>query len=155
MYLLKEPLKKNVNLKSCYRAFVPTNFVKLNRYPFLHKNITTSTAVKVNFSRSSPHSTEHISYISLTSHQIFSQIDLVQALRKKRPYLVANLDQVILHQDNAPAHTSQKTQLELDLLGFECLKHPPYSPDLTPMDFAVLNTFFYYVYYISLNLQRK
>jgi len=39
MYLLKEPLKKNVNLKSCYRAFVPTNFVKLNRYPFLHKNI--------------------------------------------------------------------------------------------------------------------
>jgi hypothetical protein len=53
---------------------------------------------------------------------------LVQALRKKRPYLVANLDQVILHQDNAPAHTSQTTQLELDLLGFKCLKHPPYSP---------------------------
>jgi hypothetical protein len=49
---------------------------------------------------------------------------LVQALRKKRPYLAANLDQVILHQDNAPAHTSQRTQLELDLLGFECLKHP-------------------------------
>ena len=62
---------------------------------------------------------------------------MVQALRKKRPYLAANLDQVILHQDNAPAHTSQTTQLELDLLGFECLKHPPYSPDLAPMDFAV------------------
>jgi histone-lysine N-methyltransferase SETMAR len=44
---------------------------------------------------------------------------------------------VILHQDNAPAHTSQTIQLELDLLGFECLKHPPYSPDLAPMDFAV------------------
>jgi hypothetical protein len=55
---------------------------------------------------------------------------LVQALRKKRPYLAANLDQVILHQDNALAHTSQTTQLELDLLGFECLKHPSYSPDL-------------------------
>jgi histone-lysine N-methyltransferase SETMAR len=62
---------------------------------------------------------------------------LVQALRKKRPYLAANLDQVILHQDNALAHTSHTTQLELDLLGFECLKHPPYSPDLAPMDFAV------------------
>jgi histone-lysine N-methyltransferase SETMAR len=62
---------------------------------------------------------------------------LVQTLRKKRPYLAANLDQVILHQDNAPAHTSQTTQLELDLLGFECLKHPPYSPDLALMDFAV------------------
>ena len=57
---------------------------------------------------------------------------MVQALRKKRPYLAANLD-----QDNAPAHTSQTTQLELDLLRFECLKHPPYSPDLVPMDFAV------------------
>jgi hypothetical protein len=39
---------------------------------------------------------------------------------------------VVLHQDNAPAHTSRTTQLELDLLGFECLKHPPYSPDLAP-----------------------
>jgi hypothetical protein len=44
------------------------------------------------------------------------------------------LDHVILH--NAPAHTSQKTQLEIDLLEFQCLKHPPYSPDLAPMDFA-------------------
>ena len=58
---------------------------------------------------------------------------MVQALRKKRTYLAANLDQVILHQDNAPAHTPQTTQLELDLLGFECLKNPPYSP----MDFVV------------------
>ncbi|CAG2217839.1 unnamed protein product [Mytilus edulis] len=63
--------------------------------------------------------------------------DLVQALRKKRPYLAANIDQVILHQDNAPAHTSLKTSLEIDLLGFECLKHPPYILDLAPMDFAV------------------
>ena len=58
-------------------------------------------------------------------------------MRKKCPYLAANLDQVILHQNNALAHTSQTTQLELDLLGFECLKHPPYGPDLAPMDFAV------------------
>ena len=28
---------KKVNPKSCYRTFVPTNFVKLNRYLFLHK----------------------------------------------------------------------------------------------------------------------
>jgi hypothetical protein len=43
---------------------------------------------------------------------------LVQALRKKRPYLAANLDQVILHQDNkfissevvyAKKNTKQKT----------------------------------------------
>ena len=30
-------IEKNVNPKSCYRAFVPTNFVKLNRYPVLPK----------------------------------------------------------------------------------------------------------------------
>ena len=56
--------------------------------------------------------------------------DLVQALRKKRPQLASSLDHVILHQDNAPAHTSQKTQLEIDLLEFQCLKHPSYRPDL-------------------------
>ena len=61
----------------------------------------------------------------------------MQALRKKRPQLASSLDHVILHQDNAPAHTSQKTQLEIDLLEFQCLKHPPYSPDLAPMDFVV------------------
>ena len=54
-----------------------------------------------------------------------------------RPQLASSLDHVELHQDNAPAHTSQKTQLEIDLLEFQCLKHPPYSPDLAPMDFAV------------------
>ena len=26
-------------------------------------------------------------------------------------------------------------QLEISLLGFETLEHPPYSPDLAPMDF--------------------
>jgi hypothetical protein len=26
---------------------------------------------------------------------------------------------------------------KIDLLEFQCLKHPPYSPDLAPMDFAV------------------
>ena len=61
----------------------------------------------------------------------------MQALRKKQPQLASSLDHVILHQDNAPAHTSQKTQFEIDLLEFQCLKHPSYSPDLAPMDFAV------------------
>ena len=61
----------------------------------------------------------------------------MQALRKKRPQLSSSLDHVILHQENAPAHISQKTQLEIDLLEFQCLKHPPYNPNLAPMDFAV------------------
>ena len=43
----------------------------------------------------------------------------------------------MLHQDNAPGHTAASTQLEIDLLGFQQLSHPPYSPDLAPMDFRV------------------
>ncbi|CAG2185885.1 unnamed protein product [Mytilus edulis] len=66
---------------------------------------------------------------------------LVQALRKKHPYLAANIDQVILHQDNAPGHTSLKTSLEIDLLGFECQKHPPYGPELALMGFTVFPHF--------------
>jgi [histone H3]-lysine36 N-dimethyltransferase SETMAR len=44
---------------------------------------------------------------------------------------------MILHQDNAPPHTASSTQLEIDVLGFQRLSHPPYSPDLAPMDFRV------------------
>ncbi|XP_052806201.1 histone-lysine N-methyltransferase SETMAR-like [Mya arenaria] len=59
----------------------------------------------------------------------------VHALRKKRPGL--DLSRVILHQDNAPAHKANSTLLEISLLAFETLVHPPYSPDLAPMDFRV------------------
>ena len=61
--------------------------------------------------------------------------DLVNAVRKKRPHIP--LERIILHQDNAPGHRAESTQLEISLLGFELLEHPPYSPDLAPMDFRV------------------
>jgi len=31
--------------------------------------------------------------------------------------------------DNAPAHRTLATQKKLAYLGFQCLDHPPYSPD--------------------------
>ena len=44
----------------------------------------------------------------------------------------------ILHQDNAPAHASQEVQTTIKIqLEAEILTHPPYSPDLTPCDFAL------------------
>ena len=61
--------------------------------------------------------------------------DLVHALQKKRPDVP--LESFILHQDNASPHTAASTQLEIDLLGFEKISHPPYSPDLAPFDFAI------------------
>ena len=37
---------------------------------------------------------------------------------------------VLFLHDNAPAHRALATQKKLAYLGFQCLGHPPYSPDL-------------------------
>ena len=38
----------------------------------------------------------------------------------------------------APAHRALVTQKKLAYLGFQCLDHPPYSPDLAPSDYHLL-----------------
>jgi len=40
---------------------------------------------------------------------------------------------VLFLYDNAPAHRA--TQKKLAYLGFQCLDHPPYSPDQAPSDY--------------------
>jgi len=42
---------------------------------------------------------------------------------------------VLFLHDNAPAHRTLATQKKLAYLGFQCLYHPPYSPDLSPSDY--------------------
>jgi len=42
---------------------------------------------------------------------------------------------VLFLHDNAPAHPALATQNKLAYLGFQCLDHPPYSPDLAPSDY--------------------
>ena len=42
---------------------------------------------------------------------------------------------IMLHQDNAPVHTSQVAMDAVRECGYELLPHPPYSPDLAPSDF--------------------
>ena len=61
---------------------------------------------------------------------------LVNAIRKKLPKKAEQLENVILHQDNAPRHTAE-TQLEISWIEFNQIAHIQYSPDLAPMDFAV------------------
>ena len=51
--------------------------------------------------------------------------------------LSLDLDDFILHYDNTPAHRAHDTELDIDLLGFSLLQHPPYSPDLAPLDFCL------------------
>jgi len=41
--------------------------------------------------------------------------------------------------DNALAHRGLATQKKLAYLGFQCLNHPPYSPDLGPSDYHLFS----------------
>jgi len=45
---------------------------------------------------------------------------------------------VLFLHDNAPAHRALATQKQLASLGFQCLDHPPCSPDLAPSDYPGL-----------------
>lgn len=47
------------------------------------------------------------------------------------------IEGIIYHHDNAPAHRAIDTQDTIDFLGMERIPHAPYSPDLAPMDFAL------------------
>ena len=42
---------------------------------------------------------------------------------------------VLFLNDSSPAHRALATQKKLVYLGFQCLDHPPYSPDLAPSDY--------------------
>ena len=44
----------------------------------------------------------------------------------------------VVPHDNVPAHRALATQKKLAYLGFQCLDHPPYSPDLAPSDYHLL-----------------
>ncbi|GFX08933.1 mariner Mos1 transposase [Trichonephila clavipes] len=56
------------------------------------------------------------------------------AIDQKRSEL-ANRRGVVLHQDNARAHTSVLTHQKHWEVGWEVLMHPPYSSDLIPSDY--------------------
>ena len=60
-------------------------------------------------------------------------VQLKDILKGKRHGKVAKWF-LFLH-DNAPAHRALATQKKLAYLGFQCLDHPPYSPDLAPSDY--------------------
>ena len=46
---------------------------------------------------------------------------------------------VLLQQDNAPVHSSKVAMQSVRDCGFELLLHPPYSPDLAPIDFFLFS----------------
>jgi len=47
----------------------------------------------------------------------------------------ASCGKVLFLHDKAPAYRALATQKKLSYLSFQCLDHPPYSPDLAPSDY--------------------
>ena len=60
-------------------------------------------------------------------------MQLKDILNEKRRGKVTKV--VLFLHDSAPAHRALATQKKLAYLGFQCLDHPPYSPDLAPSDY--------------------
>ena len=59
-------------------------------------------------------------------------VQMKDILKEKRRSKVTKM--VLFLHDNAPAHRALATQKKLAYLGYQCLNHPPYSPDLAPSD---------------------
>jgi len=62
-------------------------------------------------------------------------VQLKDILKEKRRGKVT-MGVLFLH-NNAPAHRALATQKQLAYLGFHCLDHPPYFPDLPPSDYPM------------------
>ena len=60
-------------------------------------------------------------------------VQLKDILKEKRRGKFTKV--VLFLYDNAPAHRALATRKKLAYLGFQCLDHPPYSPDLAPSDY--------------------
>jgi len=69
-------------------------------------------------------------------------VQLKDILKGKRRGKVT--EGVLFLHDNAPSHRALATQKKLAYQGFQCLDHPPYSPNLAPSD-----------YHLFLGLQKQ
>ena len=62
-------------------------------------------------------------------------VQLKDILNEKRQRRGKVTKGVLFLHDNAPAHRTLTTLKKPAYLGFQCLDHPPYSPDLAPSDY--------------------
>ncbi|GFW95948.1 histone-lysine N-methyltransferase SETMAR [Trichonephila clavipes] len=62
------------------------------------------------------------------------------AIDQKRPKC-ANRRDIVFHQDNIKPYTSVGTRQKLRELGWEVLMHPPYIPDLAPINYHLVLAF--------------
>jgi histone-lysine N-methyltransferase SETMAR len=73
--------------------------------------------------------------VTSTTYADLLKNHLRPAIKSKRRGPLSTGD--LLQHDNARSHTARSTVAKIQDLSFECLPHPPYSPDLAPSDFHV------------------
>ena len=64
-------------------------------------------------------------------------VQLKDILKEKRRWKFTK--RVLFFHDSALAHQAPATQKKLAYLGFQCLNHPPYSPDLAQLDYHLFS----------------
>lgn len=68
------------------------------------------------------------------------QLDVLKReIQRKYPSL-ANRKGIMFHHDNAGPHVAKKTAQKLAEFGREILPHPPYSPDIAPLDYHLFRS---------------
>ncbi|VVC38002.1 Endonuclease/exonuclease/phosphatase [Cinara cedri] len=130
---------------------VPTESeIRPRRYPLLaHSHVLTNSftlselmfaisswkSIAPGLDNISPVLLKHLPDIAVTGdyYKTFLAKKLRPEIRKKRPGMLQN-GVSILH-DNARPHIGAPVVALLEKYGWERLKHPPYSPDLSPPDF--------------------
>jgi histone-lysine N-methyltransferase SETMAR len=60
--------------------------------------------------------------------------------RKRSKKRLGRRHGVILQHHNARTHTANVTKAAIQELDWEILPHPPYSPDLAPLDYHIFRT---------------
>lgn len=61
-------------------------------------------------------------------------------LKQKRPEWIDRHDKVILLHDNARPHVSKSVKELLEMIRWDTLPHPPYSPDMAPSDYFLFRS---------------
>jgi len=81
------------------------------------------------------HCTPRGTTVTSASYSDLLKNHLRPAIESKRRGLLSS--GVLLLHDNARPHTVRTTAATMTDLHFECLPHPPYSPDFAPSDFRM------------------
>ena len=78
---------------------------------------------------------------TITAERYQQQLmQLSRALKFKSPQYAQRHDKVIVQHDNARQHVAKVVKETLEALNWDVLRHPSYSPDITPSDYHLFRS---------------